>query len=106
MSIFLLDFLDESNKEMNIMMVPKKKQVHFNESVLVQLIEMRYELYLNSETALWYGYSEMANFRKDFEIEMRNVMKLLNVEFKEAKIFLYYIAMKIDDDDFEELFYY
>ena len=88
------------------MMVPKKKQVHFNESVFVQMIEMRHELYLNSETALWYGYSDMTKFRKDFEIEIQNVMKQFNVKFKEAKIFLYYIAINIDDDDFDEMFYY
>ena len=105
MSIFLLDFLDESNKEMNIMMVPKKK-VHFNESVFVQFIEMRHELYLNSDSALWYGCSDMTIFRKDCEKEIRNVMKIMNVKFKEAKIFLYYIAINIDDDDFDEIFYY
>lgn len=106
MSIFLLDFLDESNKEMNIMMVPKKKQVQFNESVFVQFIEMRHELYLNSEASLWYGYSDTTRFRKDCEKEIRNVMKIMNVKFKEAKIFLYYIAINIDDDDFDEIFYY
>jgi hypothetical protein len=107
MSIFLLDFLDEPNEDIMIQMMQKKgKHVQFNESVFVRMIEKRHELYFNSEATLWYGYSDIANFRKEFEIEMRNVMKMLNVKFKEAKIFLYYIAINIDDDDFDEIFFY
>ena len=102
-SIFFLDFLDDSNAHM---MQKKEKHVQFNDFDFVQLIEMRYELYLNSEATLWYGYSDTTRFRKDCEKEIRNVMKIMNVKFKEAKIFLYYIAINIDDDDFDEMFYY
>jgi hypothetical protein len=33
-------------------------------------------------------------------------MKIMNIGFKEAKIFLYYISITIEDDDFDELFFF
>lgn len=108
MSIFLLDLLDESIEEdkKRISDFTRKKTVRFSESDFFYPIEKRGELFFLAENALWYRSTEIQSFHIGFNKEMRNVMKIMNIGFKEAKIFLYYISITIEDDDFDELFFF
>ena len=108
MSIFLLDFLNESIEEDKKRTgdFTRKKTVRFSDCDFVRPIEKRGELFFLAERELWYSTTEIRSFNIDSGKEMMNVMKIMNVKFKEAKIFLYYIAITIEDDDFDEIFFF